>query len=157
VAALTGVVVWWNLASVSPRSFPIHPVFRRTVLALRVDQYWNMYAPSPLTDDGWFVVGTRRGDERVDLLTGEALDWHKPPSVSGKYGGLRWRKYVRSLWQRRTSELREPYLQWWCDRTEPRPDKVTLWHVTERTPPPGVRPDPAKTVKLLTTTCAPLE
>gem|GEM_PF-7000589 len=35
----------------------------------RLDQYWSMFAPYPLEDDGWFVVsGKTKSEQRVNLL-----------------------------------------------------------------------------------------
>ena len=48
---------------------------------LRLDQFWNMFAPYPLKYDGWHVMrGKLRDGTVVDLLSGDEREpgWEKP-------------------------------------------------------------------------------
>jgi hypothetical protein len=68
---------------------------------LRLDQMWDLFAPKPLVDDGWYVVPAHlRNGEEIDLMTGGPVQWEKPPLVSVTYRNQRWRKYLLNLWQR---------------------------------------------------------
>ena len=36
---------------------------------LRLEQYWNMFAPYPLRDDGWYVIdGTLSDGQKFDVF-----------------------------------------------------------------------------------------
>src|SRR3546814_20825121 len=63
VAGLFVVLVFvWNLHTIRvlPASsyHAMTPVFR----VLRIDQLWNMFAPYPLKEDGWWVFPARLAD-----------------------------------------------------------------------------------------------
>lgn len=56
---------------------------------LRLDQSWNMFAPYPTKEDGWFVVvGRLNYGGLVDLFgneNGKDVSWEKPALVSSTY------------------------------------------------------------------------
>ena len=78
--------------------------------ALLLKQSWGMFAPSPMIDDGWFVIIGTREDGTVEELynRGEfrfgesaavtAETWEKPDPVVDAYPSARWRKYLYRLW-----------------------------------------------------------
>jgi hypothetical protein len=65
-----------------------------------IDQQWDMFAPCPLKDDGWYVVQGNLNDRSViDLFRdGAPVRWDKPELVSATYKNERWRKYLMNLW-----------------------------------------------------------
>lgn len=82
----------------------------------RVDQYWNMFAPYPLRDDGWYVVEGSLVDERkVDLMRNKiGVSFEKPLNVAAMYPHERWRKYLMNLWSKENGEHRGLYLSYLC-------------------------------------------
>jgi hypothetical protein len=66
---------------------------------LRLDQLWDMFAPYPLKEDGWFVIpGRLRDGTIVDLYSGTSpISWKKPPLLSAMYSNDRWRSYMMNL------------------------------------------------------------
>lgn len=66
---------------------------------LRLDQLWDMFAPYPLKEDGWFVIPGRLRDGTVLDLYSEAnpVSWKKPPLLSAMYSNDRWRSYMMNL------------------------------------------------------------
>ncbi len=62
------------------------------MVAVGLDQRFDMFAPDPQADDGWFVIrGTLANGETADVFSGArpaTLD--KPPSVVASYRGQRW-------------------------------------------------------------------
>ncbi len=49
----------------------------------RTDQYWNMFAPDPLSTDGWIVApGHIENRTRVDAFHGGAVQWERPDDIS---------------------------------------------------------------------------
>lgn len=108
-------VVMWNLTTVHIVPTWLPSWFNTPGYALRLDQKWNMFAPFPLKEDGWYVIpGELRNGEEVDLLTGEAVTYEKPEDVSATYPSQRWRKYLMNLWDRDLGEYRLYYGQWLC-------------------------------------------
>ncbi len=111
-------VVLWNLEGLDTvrRGEVLPSRFAWVGHLLRIDQRWDMFAPSPLTDDGWYVVPGRLADgSRVDVLRGgRPLSWNKPESVSATYPNQRWRKYMMNLWLSWNQQHRPYYAEWLC-------------------------------------------
>ena len=132
VAAAMLVVLLWNVDTLPRAAFPTEsrewaadlglparlvpaPV-RPAVYLLRLDQRWNLFAPKPLRDDGWYVIpGTLRDGSEVDVYrNGAAVSWEKPQNISAEFKNYRWRKYSRNLWLRHNQEHRLWYGKWLC-------------------------------------------
>ncbi|HEX5446248.1 MAG TPA: HTTM domain-containing protein [Pirellulales bacterium] len=64
-----------------------------------LEQAWPMFAPYPMTSDGWFVMKGVLADGAVVNLwqPGEPLPWRKPASVRTTFRGRRWAKYLQNL------------------------------------------------------------
>lgn len=146
------MVFLWNLRGtnfafwekVFPRSAnPLAMVFR-------LDQYWTMFAPTPLMEDGWFVLraGLSDGSE-VDLLRdGAPVSFAKPALASAAYKDARWQKYQMNLWMTIHHSHRMPYGDYmarrWNDSHGGLSQVVAwqLWFVREMTQPDGSRGKP---------------
>ena len=79
--------------------------------ALRLDQNWNMFAPFPTTDDGWFVFEAEltNGDV-VDLARdGAPVTLDKPQHVLDWLPNRRWGKYLSRI-KRPQYKQHRPYL-----------------------------------------------
>ena len=136
------LVVNWNLSSVR-KQFPKAPSVPSEVRwvghLLRLDQNWNMFAPYPLKDDGWYVMpGVLFSGDEVDLWGGGSPVWvdvddsdgHKPlrhhsdesreldrtqpELVASMYPSQRWRKYMRNIWMKKYKGLRLYYGKHLC-------------------------------------------
>lgn len=92
-------VLLWNLRTVSPQTWRILlPREAELAKLLHIEQKWEMFAPHPLTDDGWFVApALLRDGSSVDLLSGGPARWDKPASVSSTFRNARWRSYLMRL------------------------------------------------------------
>lgn len=107
VTPLMIYVVLWNATTVPglklPFSFPETPG-----RMLRLDQKWSMFAPRPLTGDGWYVIEADRMDGRkIDLFRGGApVNWDKPRRVAPMYVNARWRKYMMNICQEELKDWR---------------------------------------------------
>lgn len=89
----------WNVITLGVR-LPYIPPYLNTIGTLfRIDQYWNMFSPYPLKEDGWFVIpGKLRDGSEVNLFTnGGPVDWQKPALVSATFPNDRWRSYMMNL------------------------------------------------------------
>ena len=108
----------WNLQTVPSLNYTMPDELRDVTVAFRLDQKWNMFAPYPLKDDGWYVVPAELKDgTRFDLFQrNPTIDWSKPKDVSATYESQRWRKYMMNLWMAEHSNQRLYYGKYLCRR-----------------------------------------
>ena len=78
-------------------------------------QYWGLFAPYPMTDDGWIVITAKTSTDReLDLLTGLPVSWDKPDYVAGEFPNNRWRKYFSNLRTENYEEHRRYFGRYLC-------------------------------------------
>jgi hypothetical protein len=123
VLCLLLLVVLWNLRTVSwdywARWFP--PKYNAILELPRLDQCWNMFAPYPLREDGWYVLEAKlRDGSVVDLATGSGVTDAKPPLISATYPNERVQKYMLNLWLKENHPARLPCLRYACRRWDSR-------------------------------------
>ncbi|HYE07757.1 MAG TPA: HTTM domain-containing protein [Planctomycetota bacterium] len=113
----------------------------------RLDQYWSMFAPHPLLEDGWYDVPATLADgDEVDLLSLGPPTSAKPALVSAGYDGERWRKYLMNIASREHRAARDPFARWLRGRWDAQhpPDRqvarfeIAFW--IEPTTPDGPPP-----------------
>jgi len=120
----------------------------------RTDQYWTMFAPEPLSVDGWLVApGTFPNGTRIDAFHGGRVTWDRPDDVSSTYPTHRWRKYLTGLW-RSGSVDRQLFADYLCGRYDdawPHLTNVSVYYVEQPTRLDG--PEPTERVRLATQDC----
>ncbi|MFB6262700.1 MAG: HTTM domain-containing protein, partial [Bradymonadaceae bacterium] len=149
----------WNLQTVRATWFAPEPV-QRAAVYLRLDQRWDMFAPYPSKDDGWYVVpGQLRDGTTVDVFRSKrSVDWSKPSDVSDTFRNQRWRKYLVNLWRASYSNQRKYFGGYLCRKWNEAHDRgetlesLDIYYMRETTPPPGETPDVEK-VKLWSHHC----
>lgn len=87
----------WNLRTINVLSLPSQAYAINSFL--RLDQLWNMFAPFPLKNDGWFVIPAKlRNGKEVDLLNdGKAVCWEHPEFCGKSFKNDRWRSFMMHL------------------------------------------------------------
>jgi hypothetical protein len=92
-------VFFWNLTTLSPPAASINRNLVWIGHILRIDQKWDMFAPRPFTDDGWYVIpGTLRNGDIIDVFRGgKKVSWDKPFEPHADYKTYRWHKYMWNL------------------------------------------------------------
>lgn len=115
VVFFTGYVFWWNIGTVSP-ALKMPQSLQTVGGVFRVDQYWNMFAPYPLKDDGWYVIpGKLKNGTEIDLFRdGAPVSFDRPENIAGTYKTERWRKYMMNLWAKKYSNYRLYFAQYLC-------------------------------------------
>lgn len=85
---------------------------------LRLDQYWGMFSPGILKDDGWYVYrGFTAQEQPFDLYTNTpGVDFKKPEAVVDMYSSDRWRKFAENYQSGSRGYLHEPYCRWYLKR-----------------------------------------
>jgi predicted DCC family thiol-disulfide oxidoreductase YuxK len=148
-AALVLAFLAWNLCTV-----PVLPRRLQAALAppfslLRVDQRWDMFAPYPSREDGWFVLPAQLADGRyVDLLHPErvAVSYDKPRRVAREWPDLRWHKYLERIWSAEFASARLYYGRFLCRQwngaasAAPRLKSFRIVYMLETSVPEGRTP-----------------
>jgi hypothetical protein len=104
----------WNLSSIIRA--PLGPVGDAIGLTFDWDQRWDMFAPSPLTYDGWYVIeGKLRDGRRVNVLhPDQPVSYAQPASIADQYKNERWRKYLMNLSLPENTDYRLYYGRYFC-------------------------------------------
>jgi hypothetical protein len=152
-------VVLWNLTTIPGIRLPL-ALSEHPGRLLRIDQKWSMFAPRPLTRDGWYVVEADCLDGRkIDLLRGgEPVRWDKPAHVASTYPNARWRKYMMNICQEELKDWRVYYGQyltrWWNGSHDgnQRISGFRIYFMAEETLPNGATA-PVQKVTLWTHRC----
>jgi hypothetical protein len=151
-------VLCWNLTTVSAFPMPERAVGLGPFLGL--DQYWGMFAPSPLSQDGWYVIpGTLRDGRKVDVMTVTRDDyrlhevsWEKPRYVPDTFKNEHWRKYLENIWSEQHADQRLHFGRYICREWNARhagAKQLMTFQITymlEETLPDYRRSAPQKTV-----------
>jgi hypothetical protein len=125
---------------------------------LHLDQRWDMFAPYPIRNDGWFVMeGTLRSGETLDLLTGRPVEYQKPRLPSAAYGSSEWRKFLLNAWDSGREPILQPLANFICMRSAYNQRQVVSVRVEfmkETTPPPRKAWPPVEKVLLYQHHCS---
>ena len=115
--------------------------------ALALDQQWNMFAPKPFENDGWYLLFGQRSDTSLVSLWPhrEYVSMDKPAHVADVYPTQRWRKYWMNLWYPQYEQHRRRALRHACraaEREGESVDTVYMVYVEEPTAHPDGPPRP---------------
>jgi len=111
------VLIFWNIFSIPKyNQHKIPTFFKNTILTLRLDQKWNMFAPYPTVEDGYYVIpGVLRDGTGVNVYTGDTnVNYEKPKNMAWVYKDQRWQKYMMNIWLKDFDEYRLGYGQYLC-------------------------------------------
>lgn len=141
----------WNLGNLENRPLKISDRFFKFGFMLRLDQRWNMFAPSVVKDDGWFIMDGLTPDKRhIDInRQGAAVDYAKPDNVLRYIKDDRWRKYQENYVMPDNLFLRHYYCEylikdWNTHHPENPVDTLSVVYMKEFTLPPGQKQEVVK-------------
>ncbi len=140
-------VIIWNINSI-PKTKVMPKSMEWLGSLTRLDQQFNMFAPTPLMEDGWYVFpGKLRDGTEVDVFSGKSpVSYEKPKFVAYTYKNQRWQKYLMNLWNSDFTKYRLGYGQYLCREwnANHKEDKQLMnYEITfmlEKTPPMGKTP-----------------
>lgn len=147
-------ILMWNLRTTDFQRW--EPWFSRKLngigFALRLDQFWTMFAPFPWLDDGWPILAARLVDgSEVDLLNdGKPVTMEKPALCSSRYKDSRWQKYLGNLWMKNQAVHRDYLARYLARRwdashgTLQQVEKWELVYMLERTRKDGKGIEPVR-------------
>lgn len=132
VAALLLFVLVWNAASLGYATMPGGV----TAVADPADRRWDMFAPHPRTNDGWFVVpGELESGDTVDAFHREPVSFERPPELARTFPSHRWFVYLLELPRPGSGPLRAAFADYLCTRWNATHDDelvgVTVYYVEE--------------------------
>ncbi|MDI3260825.1 MAG: HTTM domain-containing protein [Sinobacteraceae bacterium] len=160
-ACMVFVVLAWNLCTLHWLPNRLYAWLTPPFLLLRLDQIWDMFAPFPSKEDGWYVIPGRLADgNQLDLLHPDraGVDYAKPRHIALTFPNIRWHKYLENLWAARFADNRPYFGDYLCrewNRSHPPPrqlESLKIVYMLEMTPPPGQTPQVEQRV-LLNHTC----
>lgn len=113
-ALLIVYTLLWNLSSII--KVPFQPWQDALGLTLDLDQKWDMFAPNPLTYDGYYVVtGHLRDGREINVIHPDRpVTYAQPASIADQYPNERWRKYLMNLSLNENTEYRLYYGRYLC-------------------------------------------
>lgn len=150
------LAAYWNVSNDKDFKVKFPSALKPIVKALEIDQHWNMFAPGPMTGDGWYVITGRLGNgKRVDVYREkmQAPTFDKPPLVSAMYASQRVRKYMMNIWKKKNQKFRVYYGKYLCRKWnksrqgKKRLKNFQIHYMLEKTLPKG-RTKPLKKVTL---------
>lgn len=145
-AAFLFLVLAWNLCSIGWLPHFVSTALAPPLKLLRIEQYWNMFAPYPSRDDGWYVFPGELADGvPLDVLRpGQpGISYDKPQYISESYPNIRWHKYRENLWLAQLAGNRLYYGRYLCrqwNSTHPAAQALKdfkMIYMLQQTQPPG--------------------
>ncbi len=124
----------WNLSTVDYDQWnPRIPTWlRSTAYALRLDQWWSMFAPAPMASDGWIVMDAQLADgSHVDLLRhARPVSYDKPLNIAAEAPDWKWHKLLFNIvfqpWALLRSRLGQDLAEQWS-QSQPPGRQVHSW------------------------------
>lgn len=137
-----------------------HPVVQRLnelSQITRLDQAWQLFAPAPPRDDGWYVaVGQLADRTQVNLLQPSHPIQFKKPSLQERqqtYRRMPWRNFFINLNRNPGKLALSAYGRYLCRHGSGAAlQQVELYWVSEPTAPPG-QPQPLTPKRLIQQSC----
>lgn len=145
-APFLAIVVFWNFAMLPDTTLTIPRPLVAVANFLRLDQRWDMFAPGPRKDDGWYVMpGRLENGKWVDVMNFKETDvnWNKSELLSDTFSSERDQKHLMNLWLADNMTYRLPYAQYLCrtwnaQRVSPhRLSTFSIFYMREDTTPNG--------------------
>jgi hypothetical protein len=109
-------VFFWNMGELENSKFGIPVQLRWIGSVFNLRQHWGMFAPRPMTDDGWCVMpGELRDGKTVDIYnSGSPVTWKEPDSIPKLDKMYHWTIYYLSIRKRKYIDYRKPWADYLC-------------------------------------------
>ena len=139
----------WNFCTIHWLPEKLYAVLTPQLRKVRLDQYWDMFAPVPSREDGWFVIPAQlRDGTEFDLLHPErkGVVWEKPEAITKEWKNIRWHKYFERIWAASFADNRLYFGRWLCRDWNIRHqglgqlDSFKIIYMLEKSVPPGQTP-----------------
>lgn len=109
------LVLLQNMSDLTKNKALLPGPLKAVLFSTNLNQVWDMFAPYPIRNDGWFILeGTFKNGETRDLLTNKDVTREKPASVSDLYASSEWRKFYLFLWDQGEQRILLPFARYMC-------------------------------------------
>lgn len=131
----------WNFEGyLGTNTFDIKTPFSDTAFILGLNQQWNMFAPKPMSDDGWVVVeGTMSDNQKWDVFNNKKVSFDRPKYIQESVDGTQWRKLFVNLWNKDYISYRPRLTKYicrnWNEKNLYKVNHVNVFFMLERTLP----------------------
>ncbi|WP_413943892.1 HTTM domain-containing protein [Bdellovibrio sp. HCB-162] len=138
------LVLLQNISDVTQNKVFLPGSVKTFLLTTNLNQVWDMFAPYPIRNDGWFVLeGTFKNGETRDLLTNKNVTFEKPNSVADLYSTSEWRKFYLFLWDQGERKILLPFARYMCRSSKSTQEEsplstLKITFMKETTPPLGM-------------------
>ncbi len=107
-----------NLSYMNWFSYELQDEFKLVINSLRLNQYWGMFSPNIMKEDGWFVYeGYTKEGKHWDLkLNKPFITIKKPEHVVKDYKSDRWRKLAENMQRDSYTFLRPLYCKYYLKK-----------------------------------------
>lgn len=134
------LVILWNLQTLGIGYVAVPDRVEPAVHATQIDQRWSLFAPDPLSTDGWYVAPAYLANgSRIDAYYQRQVEWDRPPDIADTYPNMRWRKYLTNLWRSSYAGHRPYFAEYLCQRWNRQHDtrmvNVTLYFMEQPSQP----------------------
>lgn len=152
-AVFIGLALLWNLSHHESFAYEKTQEFRIVMNLTKMYQKWNMFAPYPRKDDGWYVIEAKliNGDVVNPMAEDFVFTEEKPKNVAATYKNTMWRKYLSNTWLKTNHKYRIHFGRYLCrnwNQQQQEPDKkidtMKIYYMLKMVPPPGQPADPIK-------------
>ena len=123
-------------------------------------QYWNMFAPKPLSHSGWVVLSAveEGTDQKIDLWNeGKPVTMERPHRYDEVFPVFRFRKMMENLVFKHKKHSKN-YLMYVCDKWNKKTDKhirqIQFIHMKYKIPPPDKEIPKAQKIVIRNHNCA---
>lgn len=145
IAFFVPLVLAWNVEGLTKsRYYRLDSPWNKIVFSLQLNQQWNMFAPRPMRDDGWWIAsGVLMDGEMWDVLNNKKVNFTKNKNVQDTYESTQWRKFLVNLHFDDDKIVKLWFGKFLCRRWNDDHEggrllhNYTLYFVRETTPPPG--------------------
>lgn len=159
-ALILTLMVWTNLSHWLKTPEKLEFYLDQATDRLYVNQRWDMFAPYPIRNDGWFVIpGQFEDGTEIDLWTQKTVTFEKPALVSASFPNSEWRKIMVNLWDRGQDRLTLPIARLFCRMNEESKNERSsvrtfqIYFMKERTPKMGESFPPVEKISLWSHQC----
>ncbi len=140
-----GIAAYWNLAVWRPNDrWTIPSPIYEIGLGLKLQQHWNMFAPFPLIENGWYVTEARLVNGSIfDVWNNQPVEFSTRKVLPHSLTNSFWRRYLFNIRRRGYEGHRQYFGNYLCRRwneansPDRRAESIDVYYILETTPPPG--------------------
>lgn len=116
--AVISICLILNLSFMNWFSYELNPMFTKVVNVFRLNQYWGMFSPHIMKEDGWYVyTGYTAEGKHWDLYYDTPyIITDKPKHLVKNYKSDRWRKLAENIQRKEYTFLRPMFCKYYLKK-----------------------------------------